>query len=199
MATVGDLGSSIGGLMAGLCMCLATAGCQVYQTKVMQRCQATPQQLLVYTGPFAGLMLLVSMPVLEDMNALMNTEWSGGLVFAIALTCLGAAAVNLSVLMILDYSSPLTNQMVGHLKTCLVIFIGQALFGATITFFTVWACDCIKWHHLVRKVATGRESGGTGQTGQGEQDTGQGQCQGRHHGGWRLGIGFGDENQCGCH
>lgn len=86
----------------------------------------TPMQILTYQAPISAAMLLFAVPIdgASDVLAYQYTAYS---VYAIALSCVFAFGVNFSFFLFVGQTSPLTMNVVGYLKTCLV-FVGGFLF-----------------------------------------------------------------------
>ena len=72
--------------------------------------------------------MLVMCPFFDDISELMKYEYSSGCVFRITLSCFFALGVNISNYLVLGKTSPLTYQVLGHLKTILILVLGFTMF-----------------------------------------------------------------------
>jgi solute carrier family 35 protein E3 len=90
----------------------------------------TPLQILTYQAPMSALMLIFLAPVIDHWPRLRLWEPTAPAVFYIALSCVFAFGVNFSFFLFVGQTSPLTMNVVGYLKTCLV-FIGGFIFFET--------------------------------------------------------------------
>lgn len=68
--------------------------------------------------------MLLLCPVFDDLAALYTFEWTTPVIFDIAISCLLALGVNITNYLVLGKTSPLTYQVVGHLKTIFTISFG---------------------------------------------------------------------------
>ncbi|KAI8906359.1 triose-phosphate transporter family-domain-containing protein [Gorgonomyces haynaldii] len=85
-------------------------------------------QLLLYQAPLSGFMLLAVFPFLDDMELFLAYDLSISCITHIAISCLLAFLVNLSTFLIIGRTSPITYNVVGHSKLCLVILMGFIVF-----------------------------------------------------------------------
>ncbi len=67
-------------------------------------------------------------PMFDDTASLVKFQYTSGCVFRIALSCCFALGVNISNYLVLGKTSPLTYQVLGHLKTILILFLGFTVF-----------------------------------------------------------------------
>lgn len=92
--------------------------------------EATPMQLLSYQAPMSAVILVLLMPIFEPMHELLEYHYTGRSVAFIGLSCVFAFCVNFSFFLSVGKTSPLTINVLGYVKTCLV-FIGGFLFFNT--------------------------------------------------------------------
>ncbi|EGF83670.1 hypothetical protein BATDEDRAFT_8900 [Batrachochytrium dendrobatidis JAM81] len=85
-------------------------------------------QLLYYQAPISAIMLLVFIPVFDDMHNLYNFEWTSSAIMSIVTSACLAFFVNLSTFLIIGKTSPITYNVVGHFKLCIVIILGFIVF-----------------------------------------------------------------------
>ena len=62
-----------------------------------------------------------------SLNALVILLWLSGLQVFIILSCLISVSVNFSTFLVIGKTSPVTYQVLGHLKTCLILAFGYIL------------------------------------------------------------------------
>jgi solute carrier family 35 protein E3 len=84
-------------------------------------------QILSYQAPMSAVMLLFFIPVADDLAALQAFKMTSRAAAYIGLSALFAFGVNFSFFLFVGQTSPLTMNVLGYLKTCLV-FIGGFLF-----------------------------------------------------------------------
>lgn len=68
--------------------------------------------------------MLLLCPIFDDLPALYAFEWTLPVVFDVGISCLLALGVNITNYLVLGKTSPLTYQVVGHLKTIFTISFG---------------------------------------------------------------------------
>lgn len=95
----------------------------------------SPLQILTYQAPISVLILSVAVPILglDSMHDLLAFKTTSFAVAAIGLSCVFAFGVNFSFFLFVGQTSPLTMNVVGYLKTCLVFLGGFAFFEATLS------------------------------------------------------------------
>ncbi|KAH6569113.1 hypothetical protein BASA62_005065 [Batrachochytrium salamandrivorans] len=85
-------------------------------------------QLLYYQAPISAVMLLIFIPMFDDMHKLYEFEWSTSALLSILTSAGLAFFVNLSTFLIIGKTSPVTYNVVGHFKICIVIILGFIIF-----------------------------------------------------------------------
>jgi solute carrier family 35 protein E3 len=129
MATVTDVQYNSVGLMHGLSAVLATSFYQVLVKRTTKDKDLSGLQLSYCTAlPKAGI-LAVLVPVLEkNPGGLLAFDYTTVVLSIIFMTCiLGVIAVTTPA-MIIQSTTPVTFQVVGHAKTCLIILSGFIFF-----------------------------------------------------------------------
>jgi len=132
ICTITEIHFSMTGFTHGL---LATIGTGCYQISVATEQSAhkvNGLQALQWMGPHCALMFALLIPVTDDLEALAAYEMTWEAFISIGISCLIAFAINVSVLFIIGRASPLTFQVVGHLKTTLVFVFGFVIMKETI-------------------------------------------------------------------
>jgi solute carrier family 35 protein E3 len=90
----------------------------------------TPMQILSYQAPMSAVILCFTLPIFEPWHELADFHYSGLAVTYIVLSCIFAFGVNFSFFLSVGKTSPLTINVLGYLKTCLV-FVGGFVFFDT--------------------------------------------------------------------
>ena len=76
--------------------------------------------------------MVILWPMFYDNSALSAFVYTPYCVFRILLSCCFALGVNVSNYLVLDKLGPLTNQVVGHLKTVLILLLGFVVFNKSL-------------------------------------------------------------------
>jgi solute carrier family 35 protein E3 len=140
MATVTDVQVGMGGFLVGMEAVVGAAQQQILIGKMQSQLQASANQLLVSYTPFVVVMLASCTPI--DLQLKENTgkgyaafsEWnaahgSTAAYLVIVLSgCLGLL-VSLSTFLLIGATSPLTYNIVGHLKTVSILTMGVIFFN----------------------------------------------------------------------
>lgn len=97
---------------------------------IQKQFKVTSTQLLYQSCPYQAGTLLISGPFLDwfltNQNVFDFNYTTQVLVFII-LSCLISVSVNFSTFFVIGKTSPVTYQVLGHLKTCLVLAFGYIL------------------------------------------------------------------------
>jgi len=108
----------------------ANAMYTVYGKTKQNELNANPMQILFYQSITSGLMLIPCVFLLDDWRELAAYQFDSSNLFMILLSCFAAFFVNFSFFLLVGKTSPLTVNVVGYFKTC-VVFIGGVLFFST--------------------------------------------------------------------
>ena len=159
-ATVYDVEVHFVGLCFASFAIVATAMAQIFTNTYQKSLDCNAMQLLYHSSPVIAVGMLVMCPFFDDLSQLPNYEFSQGTVLRIALSCVFALGVNISNYLVLGKTSPLTYQVLGHLKTILILVLGFTVFnkpldlrncmGITIAMVGVIAYTEIKRRQQVR-------------------------------------------------
>merc|ERR1711968_82411 len=76
--------------------------------------------------------MLIMCPFFDDTSGLAEYIYSTGTVTRICVSCFFALGVNVSNYLVLGKTSPLTYQVLGHLKTILILVLGFLFFNKTV-------------------------------------------------------------------
>ena len=85
-------------------------------------------QLLYYQAPLSTLMLVPAVPIFDSISTLTELP-SPMALFAIFMSCVLALAVNVSIFLVIGKTSPVTYNVLGHLKLTIILVLGFVLFG----------------------------------------------------------------------
>lgn len=169
LATVTDgaYQTSLTGLVVGLAAILVTAIYQIWAGSKQKELQAGSMQLLHQSTPIAAVMLAVLVPMLEPIGLFSNVsekqtligfEYSLPSVTAIAVSSILGLVVSLSTFLVIGATSSLTFNIVGHLKTVIILAGGCLIFGESMTPATfagvAIALAGIAWYTHVQLSAT---------------------------------------------
>ncbi|XP_047103530.1 solute carrier family 35 member E3-like [Schistocerca piceifrons] len=123
-----DLQFSFLGTVYASVAVVVTSFYQVLVSKKQQDLQVDPMQLLYYQAPISSLILLILLPFIEPVVFTISHNWRTADVCMILASCFIAFFVNISIYWIIGNTSPLTYNMVGHLKFCVTMLGGVLLF-----------------------------------------------------------------------
>ncbi|KAL6643210.1 hypothetical protein ACP70R_021391 [Stipagrostis hirtigluma subsp. patula] len=124
IASVTDLQLNLlGSIIAALTIAATCVG-QIRRLKV------SSTQLLYQSSPYQSAVLLVTGPFVDKLLTKRDVfafEYTLQVVAFIVLSCSIAVCVNFSTFLVIGTTSPVTYQVLGHLKTCLVLSFGYIL------------------------------------------------------------------------
>ncbi|XP_015187521.1 PREDICTED: solute carrier family 35 member E3-like [Polistes dominula] len=105
---------------------------QVLINRKQKEFQMDPMQLLYYQAPLSAIMLLIVVPLLEPVGQTLSYNWTFWDIFMVISSGIVAFFVNLTSYWIIGQTSPLTYNMVGHSKFCLLLLGGAIVFHETL-------------------------------------------------------------------
>ncbi|CAN6463241.1 unnamed protein product [Victoria cruziana] len=130
IATVTDLQLNALGSVLSLLAVITTCIAQIMTNTIQKRFKVSSTQLLYQSSPYQAMTLVITGPFLDwlltDQNVFAFKYTPQVLVFII-LSCLISVSVNFSTFLVIGKTSPVTYQVLGHLKTCLVLAFGYVL------------------------------------------------------------------------
>lgn len=134
IATVSDVTFNVIGTAYALGGMLATAQYQLNAKKRTADWDVNSLQILLYQMPLSAAMLFPLCPVLEDWDphsatSIWSFNWSLNTTLVLLLTCVLSFFANVTTYAVIGKTSAVTYQVVGHLKTCLVLVLGWLFFG----------------------------------------------------------------------
>lgn len=128
IGTVNDVTMNVIGTIYALLAVLAASLAQIFTSNVQKELECNAMQLLYHTSPLIVLQMVVATPMFHNVGSLVENQPPLVVSMHIFLSCILAFGVNVSNYMVLGLTSPLTYQVVGHLKTILILVIGSVIF-----------------------------------------------------------------------
>ncbi|KAL6903699.1 hypothetical protein ACP4OV_004512 [Aristida adscensionis] len=95
-----------------------------------KKLKVSSTQLLYQSAPYQAAILFATGPFVDQLltnRSVFAHKYSAPVVGFIILSCLIAVSVNFSTFLVIGTTSPVTYQVLGHLKTCLVLSFGYTL------------------------------------------------------------------------
>ncbi|PON66164.1 Sugar phosphate transporter domain containing protein [Trema orientale] len=130
IATVTDLQLNALGSFLSLLAVLTTCVAQIMTNTIQKKFKVSSTQLLYQSCPYQALTLFIVGPFLDGLLTNQNVfafNYTPQVLFFIVLSCLISVSVNFSTFLVIGKTSPVTYQVLGHLKTCLVLTFGYVL------------------------------------------------------------------------
>ncbi|XP_019453950.1 PREDICTED: uncharacterized membrane protein At1g06890-like isoform X1 [Lupinus angustifolius] len=130
IASITDLQLNFLGTILSLLAIITTCVGQILTNTIQKKLNVSSTQLLYQSAPFQAAILFVSGPLVDQMLTKQNVfayKYSPIVLGFIILSCLIAVSVNFSTFLVIGKTSPVTYQVLGHLKTCLVLAFGFTL------------------------------------------------------------------------
>ncbi|KAK4277739.1 hypothetical protein QN277_015690 [Acacia crassicarpa] len=130
IATVTDLQLNALGSFLALLAVITTCVAQIMTNTIQKKFKVSSTQLLYQSCPYQAGTLLISGPFLDKLLTNQNVfafNYTTLVVAFIVLSCLISISVNFSTFLVIGKTSPVTYQVLGHLKTCLVLAFGYVL------------------------------------------------------------------------
>ncbi|MQL85795.1 hypothetical protein Taro_018327 [Colocasia esculenta] len=130
IATVTDLQLNILGFVLSLLAVITTCIAQIMTNTIQKKFKVSSTQLLYQSCPYQAMILFISGPFLDGLLTNQNVfafNYTPQVLAFIVLSCLISVSVNFSTFLVIGKTSPVTYQVLGHLKTCLVLAFGYGL------------------------------------------------------------------------
>eukprot|EP00605_Chrysophyceae_sp_TOSAG23-4_P002438 GSChrysophyteH1.ASY1.ANO1.2697.1 assembled CDS len=128
-ATVYDMEVNMMGTVYAAAAVVATATSQIFTSTYQRSLDCNALQLLYHTSPLIAIGMLILCPFFDDIDDLRRYMFTTPTLLRIMLSCFFALGVNISNYLVLGKTSPLTYQVLGHLKTVLILVLGFTMFG----------------------------------------------------------------------
>ncbi|KAE9608753.1 putative sugar phosphate transporter domain-containing protein [Lupinus albus] len=130
IATVTDLQLNALGSFLSLLAVITTCVSQIMTNTIQKKYKVSSTQLLYQSCPYQAATLLISGPYLDKVLTNLNVfafKYTTQVMVVIVLSCLISISVNFSTFLVIGKTSPVTYQVLGHLKTCLVLAFGYII------------------------------------------------------------------------
>ncbi|KAL5580535.1 hypothetical protein UlMin_012977 [Ulmus minor] len=130
IATVTDLQLNALGSFLSLLAVLTTCVAQIMTNTIQKKFKVSSTQLLYQSCPYQAMTLFIVGPFLDWLLTNQNVfafKYTPQVLFFIVLSCLISVSVNFSTFLVIGKTSAVTYQVLGHLKTCLVLAFGYVL------------------------------------------------------------------------
>ncbi|KAJ4970569.1 hypothetical protein NE237_003668 [Protea cynaroides] len=130
IASITDLQLNLVGSILSLLAIATTCVGQILTNTIQKRLNVSSTQLLYQSAPFQAAILFVTGPIVDQFLTKQNVfgfNYTPLVLAFIILSCLIAVSVNFSTFLVIGKTSPVTYQVLGHLKTCLVLTFGYTL------------------------------------------------------------------------
>lgn len=130
IATVTDLQLNLLGSVLSLLAIVTTCVAQIMTNTIQKRFKVSSTQLLYQSCPYQATTLFLTGPFVDGLLTNQNVfafKYTPHVLIFIVLSCLISVSVNFSTFLVIGKTSPVTYQVLGHLKTCLVLAFGYIL------------------------------------------------------------------------
>lgn len=130
IATITDLQLNFVGSVLSILAIVTTCVAQIMTNTIQKKFKVSSTQLLYQSCPYQATTLFVTGPFLDGFLTQKNVfafKYNTPVLFFIILSCLISVSVNFSTFLVIGKTSPVTYQVLGHLKTCLVLTFGYIL------------------------------------------------------------------------
>lgn len=128
IATVNDVTVNFVGTVFAAFAVLFTSLAQIFTSTYQKQLDCDALQLLYHSSPLIAGGMFCMIPFFDNVKYLVQTEFSIPLVNHVLSSCVLALGVNISNYLVLGKTSPLTYQVLGHLKTILILVLGFVVF-----------------------------------------------------------------------
>jgi solute carrier family 35 protein E3 len=115
-ATSSDLQSNFLGTAFALLGLMSTSLYQIWVKTEQKDLELSAPQLLYLQAPTSCVLLLCLTPILEDVRGMLAKEYQPITLLALGCTAVLAFLVNLSIFIVIRFSSPLSYNVLGHTK-----------------------------------------------------------------------------------
>lgn len=130
IATVTDMQLNFLGSVISCLAIVTTCVAQIMTNTIQKRFKVSSTQLLYQSSPYQAATLFVAGPFLDAALTNRNVfsfDYTSYVLFFVVLSCLISVSVNFSTFLVIGKTSAVTYQVLGHLKTCLVLAFGYIL------------------------------------------------------------------------
>ena len=124
-----EISTNMTGFIWGVCGIITTALSQVFFGPLKKGLSLDAFQLLFHTSPWLTFGSFISVPIFEKTDELIKYDLNNAVILSVFGTCVLAVAFNISNYVVLGEISPLSYNIMGHVKTIVIISVGSYLFG----------------------------------------------------------------------
>jgi solute carrier family 35 protein E3 len=103
---------------------VSTSVAQIFFAPLQKDLGLNAMQLLFHLSPWMTFGSFIIIPLFEDIEALKAVKVTGSVISNITLSCLMAVLLNITNYLVLGWASPLTYQVIGHMKTIIILLAG---------------------------------------------------------------------------
>jgi solute carrier family 35, member E3 len=129
LATVTSVETNLWGTIFGIIGVIVTSFYQIWVKTEQERLSCSSELLLFYQSPLSAVMLTIMAPFMEDVSKMWNVSLTPECVLGIISSGIFALLVNLSIFLVISHSSPVSYNVLGHGKLCVILISGYTLFG----------------------------------------------------------------------
>ena len=132
IATVTDMQLNGLGTFMSVCAVITTCVSQIWTNHYTKQFQVSSTQLLYAASPYmAAILATIALPLDAQLvgGTPFDVTWSVPVLFCAALSCGIAVSVNFSTFLVIGKCDAVTYQVLGHLKTMLVLGFGFTVIG----------------------------------------------------------------------
>ena len=128
VASVNDVTVNLVGVALAAVAVSFTSMAQILCSHYQKDMECDSMQLLYSTCPLVTIGMLVFIPFFHDVHELAQVDVSVPMLAHIFWSCVLALGVNVTNFLILGKTSPLAYQVLGHLKTTVILILGFLVF-----------------------------------------------------------------------
>lgn len=129
VATVSSVETNFWGTVWGVIGVIVTSVYQIWVKTEQERLKCSSELLLFYQAPSSAIMLIIAAPFMEDVTKMWNVSLTPDCILGIISSGIFAFLVNLSIFLVITGSSPVSYNVLGHGKLCVILISGYTLFG----------------------------------------------------------------------
>lgn len=138
-----SVGMDVNLTFSGLVWCVLAIFCgalyTVWGKSKQEDLDATPLQLLLYQTGISSVLLILSLPLFENVSDVsLEAIFNATVFYSVLLSCLCAFGVNFSFFVFVGKTSALTTNVLGYFKTTIILFLGFWMNPGDITFLGVF-------------------------------------------------------------
>ena len=161
VANVHDVDANVVGTIFAAVAVVCTVAAQTFTSSLQRSLGCDSNQLLFHTSPLIALGMHVLCPIFDDIDTIRHFDYTPALIRDIFASCVLALGVNISNYLVLGKTSPLTYQVIGHLKTLLTISFGIFVLGhetnaKNLAGIAIAMLGVISYSEVKRRISLGR-------------------------------------------